>query len=367
MHRLLLGSAPSSIITTRSLLRCYRIPLQYVHPRLQILSRASQQPQQSSTEEYPPSTSDPQSESQMPFGAIASLAGVGALETLYLTLSKPNDVLCSSAGPVSGCASVLSSEWASFFGLPLSLLGCMAYTTVSTLAAVGASRRVAGVDERDDSTTRAIRAVLLGGGIVLATSSAFLMYVLFSQFPGELCPYCIASATLSAAILYATLRGYTHTELTSAAVPATTLIGTAALVLTLNFSAISSNASGYVEVPYEEPPVSSTSAPEAVALAKRLRDAGARMYGAFWCSHCFDQKQAFGKEAMAFFPYVECYPDGFRKGVELAPACAAVDGLKGFPTWVIGGRTLEGEQSFEVLAAELARVESSIAAPSLVD
>lgn len=36
------------------------------------------------------------------------------------------------------------------------------------------------------------------------------------------------------------------------------------------------------------------------------------MYGAFWCSHCFDQKQDFGKEAAADFPYVECYPDGMR-------------------------------------------------------
>ena len=48
-------------------------------------------------------------------------------------------------------------------------------------------------------------------------------------------------------------------------------------------------------------------------LAKRLKAAGARMYGAFWCSHCFEQKQAFGKEAMADFPYVECYPDGYYK------------------------------------------------------
>ena len=51
----------------------------------------------------------------------------------------------------------------------------------------------------------------------------------------------------------------------------------------------------------------------AVELAKRLKAAGARMYGAFWCSHCFEQKQAFGKEAMADFPYVECYPDGYFK------------------------------------------------------
>lgn len=34
------------------------------------------------------------------------------------------------------------------------------------------------------------------------------------------------------------------------------------------------------------------------------------MYGAFWCTHCHDQKEEFGKEAMADFPYVECYPDG---------------------------------------------------------
>lgn len=48
-------------------------------------------------------------------------------------------------------------------------------------------------------------------------------------------------------------------------------------------------------------------------LAKRLKAAGAKMYGAFWCSHCFEQKQAFGKEAMADFPYVECYPEGYHR------------------------------------------------------
>lgn len=46
-------------------------------------------------------------------------------------------------------------------------------------------------------------------------------------------------------------------------------------------------------------------------MAKRLREAGAKMYGAFWCSHCFSQKEYFGAEAMADFPYVECYPEGF--------------------------------------------------------
>ena len=37
------------------------------------------------------------------------------------------------------------------------------------------------------------------------------------------------------------------------------------------------------------------------------------MYGAFWCSHCFEQKQAFGAEAAHELPYVECYPQGYFK------------------------------------------------------
>jgi hypothetical protein len=37
--------------------------------------------------------------------------------------------------------------------------------------------------------------------------------------------------------------------------------------------------------------VTRASPPGAADLAKRLKGAGAQMYGAFWCSHCFDQKQ----------------------------------------------------------------------------
>ena len=54
------------------------------------------------------------------------------------------------------------------------------------------------------------------------------------------------------------------------------------------------------------------SPPKAVELAARLREAGAKMYGAFWCSHCQEQKQAFGAEAQRDLPYVECFPQGFR-------------------------------------------------------
>lgn len=41
------------------------------------------------------------------------------------------------------------------------------------------------------------------------------------------------------------------------------------------------------------------------------------MYGAFWCSHCYDQKQAFGLEAYKKIAYVECAKDGLNSQTPL--------------------------------------------------
>lgn len=302
----------------------------------------------------------------MPFKLIFSLAGLGVLDTAYLTLSKYSNLplACPASGPVSGCQTVLDSDWASFFGVPMSLLGLATYSTVATLAAIGSSRQAACLDERDDSTTSALRSAMLGGGVVLATCSAFLMFILFTEFPGELCPWCLASAALSAAVLTAALRGHSGSELGRAAGPGSAAMAGLALVLALNFSNIQQSqaqADGYYEIPYQEPPITTESSPRAVTLAKRLKEAGARMYGAFWCSHCYDQKEAFGKQAMADFPYVECYPDGFMKGTKMASVCTDA-GIKGFPTWVLGGEILEGEQPFDVLEDKLTKVAAAAAA-----
>lgn len=45
----------------------------------------------------------------------------------------------------------------------------------------------------------------------------------------------------------------------------------------------------------------------------------------------------FGREAAKLLDYVECFPDGYRKGIKIAKACANV-GIEGFPTWVINGQ-----------------------------
>ena len=73
----------------------------------------------------------------------------------------------------------------------------------------------------------------------------------------------------------------------------------------------------------QSPAVNTESTDRGQQLAKRLKDAGAKMYGAFWCSHCHEQKEAFGAQAMKDFPYVECYPDGFHKVLVAQDHCHA--------------------------------------------
>jgi len=53
---------------------------------------------------------------------------------------------------------------------------------------------------------------------------------------------------------------------------------------------------------------------------------------------CFSvwMEQAFGQEASKVLPYVECYPEGYRRGVKIAQASEDAK-IEGFPTWVING------------------------------
>jgi hypothetical protein len=66
-------------------------------------------------------------------------------------------------------------------------------------------------------------------------------------------------------------------------------------------------------------------------FAKCLASKQAKMYGLYWCPHCADQKEMFGK-AFQYVPYVECAIKGTH---DLAPACAAA-GVKLFPSWQFG-------------------------------
>lgn len=45
----------------------------------------------------------------------------------------------------------------------------------------------------------------------------------------------------------------------------------------------------------------------------------------------------FGKEAAKLLDYVECFPNGYKKGTKIEKACADA-AIEGFPTWIINGQ-----------------------------
>jgi glutaredoxin len=88
------------------------------------------------------------------------------------------------------------------------------------------------------------------------------------------------------------------------------------------------------------------SSPAALALADQLSKKGAVMYSAYWCPHCHDQKELFGKQATAKLNVVECAPDGHNSQAKLC----ATKSIQAFPSWEINGKIESGVKPLAKLA-----------------
>ena len=81
-------------------------------------------------------------------------------------------------------------------------------------------------------------------------------------------------------------------------------------------------------------------------FAQCLAAKHAKMYGLYWCPHCIEQKEMFGK-AFHYIPYQEC---AIKGSSEMAPECK-VAGVKLFPSWQFGmDPPKEGVLSLEALS-----------------
>lgn len=291
---------------------------------------------------------------------IGAIAVLGAVLTAYLTIQKltGQTVGCApGAEPGSGgCSNVLNSAYATVFGLPLSLFGFLAYTAIVIFALTPF------VINRD--TNKRLRNqieewswfFLLMGSTAMTVFSGYLMYVLATDLQ-TLCPYCIGSALFSISLLSLTLLGKEWDDLgqiffTGAVVALVTLVGTLGVYSNVNNSVASTQEAKVVPVAdtAPQPPdgweITTTSGDAEIALAEHLTEIGAKKYGAFWCPHCYEQKQLFGKTAFDKINYIECDPRGIDPQPE---ACQEAD-VKSYPTWEINGNMYRGTQSLERLA-----------------
>jgi uncharacterized membrane protein len=128
--------------------------------------------------------------------AVALLALLGLLLSVYLTLHQLGllgDLACGAGG---GCEKVQASRWAYVAGIPVAAFGVGGYLAILTAALVGLQERWA------DSATPARWLVLLSGGGVLFTVylkalEAFVIHAF--------CRWCIVSAVIIALIFLLSL------------------------------------------------------------------------------------------------------------------------------------------------------------------
>jgi uncharacterized membrane protein len=134
--------------------------------------------------------------------------------------------------------------------------------------------------------------------------------------------------------------------------PGTLLASTSAggVATTTSGSAVNQNDKGL-----EPPPILSSSSQRALDLGNDLQRLNARLYGAYWCSHCYDQKERLGQQAMSKILYVECSKEGRNSQTSLCKEKK----VPGYPTWEINGQLYPGEQALEELE-ELVQLEQKM-------
>ena len=159
------------------------------------------------------------------------------------------------------------------------------------------------------------------------------------------CPFCILSAVLSLSLfVFSLLLG----ELED---PAQTIfmgVITAMLVavLGLGWAASTGQAPAASATGKSAPLVISESSAAKVALAEHLTARGAVIYTAWWCPHCHEQQELFGRQAAAKLKVVECATDGRNSQTALCEQKK----IQGFPTWEINGKLDSGVKPLKELA-----------------
>ena len=259
----------------------------------------------------------------LPVKPLTGLAGVGIAVSAWLSVlhySGPGAAFCPQG---SGCAQVDASPYSTLLGIPVSLLGLMGYGLILLLVlwpGLSQARRLA------------LHLTVIAG-------FSFTLYLVYLQWwvIKAFCPYCVVSAVAISAILAVVLASKAALLGTPPGRLGVLSLGLAVVVvLGASLAPTFSSSSTQQETAADDFPT---------ALAQHLTATGAMMYGAYWCPHCEDQKEWFG-EAFDYINYVECDPRG--KGGN--PRLCEAKGIRGYPTWEIGGRFYEGAFPLRSLA-----------------
>tara|TARA_B100000965_G_scaffold335390_1_gene301243 strand:- start:21 stop:962 length:942 start_codon:yes stop_codon:yes gene_type:complete len=280
---------------------------------------------------------------------IAVLSTVGVIDTGSITLKKWGLIgNLNCPGGLEGCDKVLNSPWGTLlqtnnFSIPLSLIGLISYLLILLMAILPLMPII-------KNQKNNISKVTWWGSYYLSISTFVFSLILISVMIFKIkafCFYCLLSCLISLSLLLINLFGggwedYGKLFFRGFLVSVTVLL--AGLIWSSSIDPSTKRISNNVEgIP---PEVIALSSPQKIKLAEHLTKEGAVMYNAYWCPHCHDQKEMFGKEATEKLNLVECAKDGINNKRDLCEA----KGITGFPSWEINGSIDSGVKSLEELA-----------------
>ena len=280
---------------------------------------------------------------------IAILSTIGVIDTGSITLKRWGLIgNLDCPGGLEGCDKVLNSPWGTIlqtnnFSIPLSLLGLISYLVILLMAIFP----LLPILKNQKSN---ISKFTWWGSFYISTSTFIFSLILISVMIFKIkafCFYCILSFLISLSLLVLNLFGggwEDYGKLFFRGFLMSVAVLLAGLIWSSSVDPSTKKVSNIIQgMP---PAVIALSSPEKIKLAEHLTNEGAVMYNAYWCPHCHDQKEMFGKEATKKLNLVECAKDGFNNKRELCEA----KGITGFPSWEINGSIESGVKSLEELA-----------------
>ena len=243
---------------------------------------------------------------------------------------------------------VLNSPWGTLiknnqYNIPLSFAGFLTYSTILLIVLI-LSLKVISPKQKIYKDFWWLLYLISCGSSVFSILLISIMIVKIKSF----CFFCLLSAILSFSIFILTIIGarFDNRETMfyrGLIVAFTVLIG--GLIWSNQVDPARANE---INLPKENisPPITTVSSIEKINFAKFLNDKNIVMYSAYWCPHCNDQKQLFGKKAVEELIIVECAKDGKNNQYKLCQE----KGIEGFPSWEINNEIYSGTMSLNELA-----------------
>jgi len=289
---------------------------------------------------------------------IAILSTIGIADTGSITLKNWglfNSLSCP--GVNKGCDAVLNSPWGTLIqndqlNIPLSFAGLLTYSTILFIVLI-LSLKIITPKQKIYKNFWWLLYLISCGSSIFSILLISIMIIKIKSF----CFFCLLSAILSFCIFILTIIGarFDNRETMfyrGLIVAFTVLIG--GLIWSNQVDPAKANE---INLSKERvsPPITTVSSKEKINFAKFLNDNNIVMYSAYWCPHCNDQKQLFGKKAVEELTIVECAKDGKNNKYKLCQE----KGIEGFPSWEINNEIYSGTRSLNELA-EMANYKGSL-------